>query len=170
MTDKWKLVPIEPTDEMKRALFTNLVHADDEAYVIKAIINAAPQPPHIEQIASREAFQTLKGTSAYLKLQLAIQDNAPNLKRYESVMLAENLAEFVWQAAQAEQAKLIAELVEALEFYASAKNWHKDSQEYGSFEVSDYNIIYNDFYEQNQSTRYAGSVARQALAKAKGIA
>ena len=52
---------------------------------------------------------------------------------------------------------------EALEFYADRKNWHKDSQQFGSFEVSDFNIIYNDFYEQNQATRYAGNIARQAL-------
>ena len=52
---------------------------------------------------------------------------------------------------------------EALEFYADRKNWHKDSQQFGSFEVSDFNIIYNDFYEQNQATRYAGNIAKQAL-------
>ena len=40
--DGWVSVPIEPTEEMKRALFRNLIHADDEAYVIKAIIAAAP--------------------------------------------------------------------------------------------------------------------------------
>ena len=39
----WVSVPIEPTEEMKRALFKNLIHADDEAYVIKAIIEAAPK-------------------------------------------------------------------------------------------------------------------------------
>lgn len=32
---KFKIVPIEPTEEMKRALFINLVHADDESRVIK---------------------------------------------------------------------------------------------------------------------------------------
>ena len=52
---------------------------------------------------------------------------------------------------------------EALEFYADRKNWHKDSQQFGSFEVSDFSIIYNDFYEQNQATRYAGNIAKQAL-------
>lgn len=40
--DGWVSVPIEPTEEMKRALFRNLIHVDDEAYVIKAIIAAAP--------------------------------------------------------------------------------------------------------------------------------
>ena len=38
----WVSVPIEPTEEMKRALFRNLIHVDDEAYVSKAIIAAAP--------------------------------------------------------------------------------------------------------------------------------
>ena len=38
----WVSVPIEPTEKMKRALFRNLIHVDDEAYVIKAIIAAAP--------------------------------------------------------------------------------------------------------------------------------
>ena len=60
--------------------------------------------------SQREAFEQLKGTSAYIKLQLVIQDNAPQLKKFESVMLAENLAEFVWQAAQADQAETIAQL------------------------------------------------------------
>ena len=40
--DGWVSVPIEPTEEMKRALFRNLIYVDDEAYVIKAIIAAAP--------------------------------------------------------------------------------------------------------------------------------
>ncbi|MGL4232650.1 MAG: hypothetical protein ACRCWJ_14900 [Casimicrobium sp.] len=35
------LVPEEPTEAMKRALFINLAKADDEAFVIKAIIAAA---------------------------------------------------------------------------------------------------------------------------------
>ncbi len=38
-----KIVPIEPTEEMKRALFINLVHADDESRVIKSVIAAAPE-------------------------------------------------------------------------------------------------------------------------------
>jgi hypothetical protein len=74
-----------------------------------------------------------------------------------------------------DQSKKIADLEarlkvaeDALEFYADRKNWHKDSQQYGSFEVSDYNIIYNDFYEQNQQTRYAGNVAVKALNKIRG--
>ena len=37
--------------------------------------------------SQREAFEQLKGTSAYIKLQLVIQDNAPQLKKFESVML-----------------------------------------------------------------------------------
>lgn len=41
----WKLVPVEPTPEMCRALFINLTHADDETRVIKAVLNAAPTPP-----------------------------------------------------------------------------------------------------------------------------
>ena len=39
------LVPVEPTEAMKRALFVNLVHADDEAYVIKKVIEASKAPP-----------------------------------------------------------------------------------------------------------------------------
>lgn len=39
---QWRLVPIEPTPEMCRALFLQLVHADDEARVIKAVLAAAP--------------------------------------------------------------------------------------------------------------------------------
>lgn len=38
----WKLVPVEPTQAMCRALFRNLIHADNEAYVIKAVMDAAP--------------------------------------------------------------------------------------------------------------------------------
>ena len=41
----WKLVPVEPTPEMCRALFRNLVHADNEVYVIKAVLAAAPTFP-----------------------------------------------------------------------------------------------------------------------------
>ncbi len=41
----WKLVPVEPTEAMKRALFTNLCEADDEAKIIKAVIAAAPAAP-----------------------------------------------------------------------------------------------------------------------------
>lgn len=40
----WKLVPVEPTTDMCNALFRNLIHADDEERVIKAVIAAAPQP------------------------------------------------------------------------------------------------------------------------------
>lgn len=58
-----------------------------------------------------------------------------------------------------------APLVEALRYYEDKRSWHKDSQQYGSFEVSDYNITYNDFYEQNQATRYAGNRAKNALAE-----
>jgi hypothetical protein len=57
---------------------------------------------------------------------------------------------------------VIAQKDEALKFYADRNNWHKDSQDYGS-ELSDFNIIYNDFYEKNQQTRYAGSKAQKAL-------
>ncbi|WP_439586952.1 hypothetical protein [Hydrogenophaga sp.] len=38
----WQMVPVEPTPEMCRALFRNLIHADDEARVIKAVLSAAP--------------------------------------------------------------------------------------------------------------------------------
>lgn len=48
--DGWVSIPKEPTEAMKRALFTNLVHADDEAYVIKAIINAAISQPKGESL------------------------------------------------------------------------------------------------------------------------
>lgn len=41
---KWKMVPAEPTPEMKRALFINLANADNEAAVIKAVMAAAPSP------------------------------------------------------------------------------------------------------------------------------
>lgn len=40
----WKLVPIEPTPDMCRALFRNLIHADEESRVIKAVMAAAPSP------------------------------------------------------------------------------------------------------------------------------
>jgi hypothetical protein len=38
-----KIVPLEPTTDMRRALFINLVHADDESNVIKAVLAAAPE-------------------------------------------------------------------------------------------------------------------------------
>lgn len=41
----WMVVPYEPTPEMCRALFVNLVHADNEAYVIKKVLAASPTPP-----------------------------------------------------------------------------------------------------------------------------
>lgn len=40
----WKLVPIEPTPDMCRALFLNLIYADEESRVIKAVMAAAPSP------------------------------------------------------------------------------------------------------------------------------
>ncbi len=42
MPDGYVLVPVEPTGAMCRALFRNLIHADNEAYVIKAVLAAAP--------------------------------------------------------------------------------------------------------------------------------
>jgi len=45
----WQLVPEEPTPEMKQALFKNLIQADNEGYVIKAVLSAAPEYKGEEQ-------------------------------------------------------------------------------------------------------------------------
>lgn len=45
-----KIVPIEPDENMCRALFINLAHADSEKYVLREVILAAPEYQESEQI------------------------------------------------------------------------------------------------------------------------
>ena len=69
-----KLVPVEPTREMCRALFRNLVHADDEARVIRAVIDAAPATPQAQPLTIDKKYamfcsQNTKYSGRYIDME-----------------------------------------------------------------------------------------------------
>ena len=115
---------------------------------------------------SKEFLDSDNCWSAWTGWQARGELDAVRIKELEDRLNDTKNYHIEWCGANVKIEELTAKLdkaKEALEFYADRKNWHKDSQQFGSFEVSDFNIIYNDFYEQNQATRYAGNIARQAL-------
>jgi len=60
MTDKWKLVPIEPTDEMIEAYLKSGYAQCFFLDAYKAMLNAAPTPPNTITIPVDAEIETIK--------------------------------------------------------------------------------------------------------------
>lgn len=105
----WKLVPVEPTPEMCRALFRNLVHADDEARVIKAVIAASPAAPEVvKPDLDGEAFRTAARFGLTLRFYGGCaQSGLPGSPSAYEVVTGSDMADAMRQAVR-QAAKVIA--------------------------------------------------------------
>lgn len=151
MNSGWKLVPVEPTDEMVAALEDTLAVTSRGNLVnpkgaLQFVIDAAPQPPSVgtevvAQVTGGPCILWLKWVAAY-----------PMVEGTELVDRA---------ALTAAQAR-IQQLEEALKFYADGEHYHFESDNWDSVSGEPQNILWHseepDFIED-------GSIAKAALAQ-----